>query len=115
IVFAVGECLHAVVLQPLIAELAPPTLVGRYMALFGITFSVGLAAGPSASASALAVSPQLPWIAGAGAGFAARRPAAAPVDRGRGRDARAPAGALARRTSRAGAARPRLRDRVNVS
>ena len=65
IVFAVGECLHAVVLQPLIAELAPPALVGRYMALFGITFSVGLAAGPSASASALAVSPELPWIAGA--------------------------------------------------
>jgi MFS family permease len=67
IVFAVGECLHAVVLQPLIAELAPPELVGRYMALFGITFSVGLAAGPSASASALAVSPELPWIAGAAA------------------------------------------------
>ena len=67
IVFAVGECLHAVVVQPLIAELAPPALVGRYMALFGITFSVGLAAGPSASASALAVSPELPWIAGAAA------------------------------------------------
>src|SRR4029079_18749164 len=62
IVFAVGECLHAVVLQPLIAELAPPELVGRYMALFGITFSVGLAAGPSASASALAVSPELPRL-----------------------------------------------------
>ena len=65
IVFAVGECLHAVVVQPLIAELAPPALVGRYMALFGITFSVGLAAWPSASASALALSPGLPWIAGA--------------------------------------------------
>ena len=65
IVFAVGECLHAVGLQPLIAELAPPALVGRYMALFGMTFAVGLAAGPAASASALSVSPELPWIAGA--------------------------------------------------
>jgi hypothetical protein len=37
------------------------------MALFGITFSVGLAAGPSASASALAVSPELPWVVGAAA------------------------------------------------
>ena len=80
IVFAVGECLHAVVVQPLIAELAPPALVGRYMALFGITFSVGLAAGPSASASALAVSPELPWLAGAAA-MLALLPVLSPVVR----------------------------------
>jgi MFS family permease len=80
IVFAVGECLHAVVLQPLVTELAPPALVGRYMALFGITFSVGLAAGPSASASALAVSPDLPWIAGAAA-MLALLPVLSPVVR----------------------------------
>lgn len=80
IVFAVGECLHAVVVQPLIAELAPPALVGRYMALFGITFSFGLAAGPSASASALAVSPELPWIAGAAA-MLALLPVLSPVVR----------------------------------
>jgi MFS family permease len=79
-VFAVGECLHAVVLQPLVTELAPPALVGRYMALFGITFSVGLAAGPSASASALAVSPDLPWIAGAAA-MLALLPVLSPVVR----------------------------------
>jgi MFS family permease len=80
IVFALGECLHAVTVQPLIAELAPPALVGRYMALFGISFSVGLAAGPSASASALALSPELPWIAGAAA-MLALIPALSPVVR----------------------------------
>ncbi|MGZ4291155.1 MAG: MFS transporter [Gaiellaceae bacterium] len=67
IAFGVGECLHAVVVQPLVSELAPPALVGRYMALFGMTFSIGLAVGPTASAAALAVSPQLPWLGGAGA------------------------------------------------
>lgn len=80
IVFAVGECLHAVVLQPLIAEIAPPALAGRYMALFGITFSIGLAAGPSASASALAVSPELPWLLGGGA-MLALLPVLSPVVR----------------------------------
>ena len=80
IVFAVGECLHAVVVQPLIAELAPPALIGRYMALFGITFSVGLAAGPAASASALAVSPELPWLVGAAA-MLALLPVLSPVVR----------------------------------
>lgn len=64
VAFAFGECLHAVVVQPLVAELAPAALVGRYMALYGITFSVALAAGPSVSASALDVSPQLPWAIG---------------------------------------------------
>src|SRR4029079_15177959 len=80
IVFAVGECLHAVVVQPLIAELAPPELVGRYMALFGITFSVALAAGPPLSASALAVSPALPWLAGSAA-MLALLPVLSPVVR----------------------------------
>jgi MFS family permease len=65
IVFGVGECLHAVTLQPFVAELAPPHLVGRYMALFGISFSIGLAGGPAASATALALSPSLPWLGGA--------------------------------------------------
>ena len=80
IVFAVGECLHAVVLQPLIAELAPPALIGRYMALFGITFAVGLAAGPAASASALSISPELPWLVGAAA-MLALLPVLSPVVR----------------------------------
>jgi hypothetical protein len=54
--------------------------MGRYMALFGITFSIGLAAGPAASASALAVSPELPWIIGA-ATMLALLPVLSPVVR----------------------------------
>jgi MFS family permease len=65
IAFALGECLHAIAIQPVVSMLAPPELVGRYMALVGMAFSIGLALGPALSASALAVSPSLPWIAGA--------------------------------------------------
>lgn len=80
VVFAVGECLHAIVMQPLISELAPPELMGRYMALFGITFSSGLALGPALSASALAISPSLPWV-GAAVVMAAVLPLVAAVYR----------------------------------
>jgi MFS family permease len=63
--FGIGECLHAVTVQPFVAEVAPPHLIGRYMALVGISFGVGLAVGPAASAGALALSPSLPWLGGA--------------------------------------------------
>ena len=52
-------------IQPYVAELAPPHLMGRYMAMFGISFSLGLAGGPAASGAALALSPTLPWVGGA--------------------------------------------------
>ena len=80
IVFGVGECLHAIAIQPVVSTLAPPELVGRYMALVGMSFSVGLALGPALSASALAISPSLPWIAGAIA-MAAVFPLVAPAYR----------------------------------
>ncbi|HEY6962783.1 MAG TPA: MFS transporter [Gaiellaceae bacterium] len=65
IAFGIGECLHAIGVQPFVADLAPPHLMGRYMALFGISFSLGLAGGPAASGGALALSPSLPWLGGA--------------------------------------------------
>lgn len=80
IVFGVGECLHAITIQPVVSMLAPPDLVGRYMALVGMTFSIGLALGPTLSASALAVSPSLPWAAGA-IGMAVVFPLVAPAYR----------------------------------
>ena len=72
--------LHAIAVQPVVSLLAPPELVGRYMALVGIAFSTGLALGPALSASALAISPSLPWIAGA-AGMAVVFPLVAPAYR----------------------------------
>jgi MFS family permease len=80
IAFAIGECLHAIAIQPVVSMLAPPELVGRYMALVGMAFSIGLALGPTLSASALAVSPRLPWIAGA-IGIAGVFPLVAPAYR----------------------------------
>jgi|SRR5581483_5961634 len=65
IAFGIGECLHAVVIGPLVSELAPPALVGRYMALFGMSFSAGMVLGPTLGASLLALSPNLPWLVGA--------------------------------------------------
>ncbi|HEY3463194.1 MAG TPA: MFS transporter [Gaiellaceae bacterium] len=80
IAFALGECLHAITIQPVVSTLAPPQLVGRYMALVGMAFSIGLALGPALSASALAVSPSLPWIAGA-IGITVALPLVAPAYR----------------------------------
>jgi MFS family permease len=60
IVIAIGECVQSVVLGPVVADLAPPHLLGRYMSLYSLTF---------------ATSPDAVWWGGAlvaamiGAGF----------------------------------------------
>jgi MFS family permease len=63
---AVGECLHATAFIPLIADLAPPALRGRYMATVGLSWWLGLALAPTVGGQLLAVSPSLPLIGGAG-------------------------------------------------
>src|SRR5207245_7226430 len=45
---AVGECLHTTALTPLAADLAPAGLRGRYLALIGFSWWIGLAIAPSA-------------------------------------------------------------------
>jgi len=47
VAIAVGECLHTTVLTPLTADLAPPALRGRYLAMIGFSFWIGLAVAPS--------------------------------------------------------------------
>jgi MFS family permease len=64
-VFAIGECIHAVVLGPLIADLAPPHLLGRYISLFSLMSTGGLALGPAIGAAVLATSPDAVWWGGA--------------------------------------------------
>jgi MFS family permease len=49
-VFAIGECIHAVVLGPLVADLAPPHLLGRYISLYALMGTGGLALGPAIGA-----------------------------------------------------------------
>jgi MFS family permease len=74
-VFAIGECVHAVVLGPLVADLAPPHLLGRYISLYSLMGTGGLALGPAIGSAVLATSPDAVWWGGAllaaviGAGF----------------------------------------------
>jgi MFS family permease len=65
IVIAIAECAQFVVLGPLVAELAPPHLLGRYMSLYGLTFTVGVALGPAVGGALLATSPDAVWWGGA--------------------------------------------------
>jgi MFS family permease len=75
IVFAIGECVHGVVLGPLVADLAPPHLLGRYMSMYALMATAGLALGPAIGGVVLAISPDAVWWGGAliaaviGAGF----------------------------------------------
>ena len=64
-VIAVAECAQFVVLGPLVAELAPPHLLGRYMALYGLTFTVGVALGPAVGGALLSPAPDVIWWGGA--------------------------------------------------
>jgi MFS family permease len=65
IVIAVAECAQFVVLGPLVADLAPPHLLGRYMSLYGLSFTVGVALGPAVGGVLLASSPDAIWWGGA--------------------------------------------------
>jgi len=64
-VFAVGECIHAVVLGPLVADLAPPHLLGRYISVYTLMATGGLALGPAIGGAVLATSPDAVWWGGA--------------------------------------------------
>ena len=65
IVIAIAECAQFVVLGPLVAELAPPRLLGRYMSLYGLSFTAGVALGPAVGGTLLATSPDAIWWGGA--------------------------------------------------
>jgi MFS family permease len=71
IAFGLGECLHATVLLPLVADLAPLELRGRYMASIGLSWWLGLALAPILGAPLLAVSASLAFLAAAALSIAA--------------------------------------------
>jgi MFS family permease len=70
-VFAVGECLHGVVQAPLVADLADPRLIGRYMAASASSWQVGFVIGPAAGGFLLDVSPTGLWLTAAAVCLAA--------------------------------------------
>src|SRR5882762_680185 len=65
IVFAIGECVHTNVLGPLVADMAPAHLLGRYLSLYSLTFTVSLALGPAIGGLLLQTSPDAIWWGGA--------------------------------------------------
>ena len=75
ILIAVAECGQFIVLGPLVAEIAPPHLLGRYMSLYQLSFLVGVASGQAVGGVLLGTSPDTIWWGGAfalaltGAGF----------------------------------------------
>jgi MFS family permease len=72
IAVAVGECFHTTALMPLVADLAPTSLRGRYMAAIGLSWWIGLALAPTLGTQVLSLSPLAAFLAsGVVAGVAA--------------------------------------------
>lgn len=65
ILVGIGECCYTTVLMPLVADLAPPNLRGRYMAAMGLSWWVGLALAPTLGTQVMSLSPALVFMAGA--------------------------------------------------
>jgi MFS family permease len=66
-----GECFHTAALVPLVADLAPAELRGRYMAAIGFSWWIGLALAPTLGTQLLAVSPGLTFAAASATAAAA--------------------------------------------
>ncbi len=88
LVFAVGECLHGAIQAPLSVDLAPPHLVGRYLAASSISWQIGWILGPAVGGLFLQHRPLLLWpvaaavnLACAGAALALERRLPEPVRR----------------------------------
>ena len=65
LVMSGGECLYDSVRSPLIADLAPEGLSGRYLAAAGFSWQLGFIIGPVSAASLLSLSPVALWASAA--------------------------------------------------
>lgn len=65
VLFSAGQCLHGAVQGPLVAGLAPPALVGRYMALLSLTWQLGFVVGPAGGGFLLQHEPLALWAVAA--------------------------------------------------
>jgi MFS family permease len=65
IVFAIAEVVHILVLGPLVADMAPAHLLGRYLSLYSLTFTLSLAIGPAIGGLLLQRAPDAIWWGGA--------------------------------------------------
>lgn len=71
VVLSLGECLYDSVRSPLVADLAPEGLSGRYLAAAGFSWQLGFVVGPAAGASLLALDARALWLSAAAACAAA--------------------------------------------
>ncbi|HJZ46225.1 MAG TPA: MFS transporter, partial [Roseiflexaceae bacterium] len=71
ITVGLGECFHTTVLMPLVADLAPANLRGRYMAVMSLAWWVGLAVAPALGVPVLSLSPTATFLAAAAVSLAA--------------------------------------------
>jgi MFS family permease len=71
VIVGVGECFFTTTLMPLVADLAPPPLRGRYMASMGLWWWIGLAIAPTAGLQLLSRSATAAFIAAAALAAAA--------------------------------------------
>jgi MFS family permease len=62
---AIGEIAHILVLGPLVADMAPAHLLGRYLSLYSLTFAGSLALGPAIGGLLLQTAPDAIWWGGA--------------------------------------------------
>jgi MFS family permease len=69
--FSGAECIYDSVRSPLVADLAPTGLSGRYLASAGISWQLGFVVGPAAGAALLGLAPAALWITSAGVCFLA--------------------------------------------
>jgi MFS family permease len=60
-IFVLGECLHGALYAPLVADLAEPRLVGRYMAFSSFSWQLGFLIGPAAGGFVLQHAPLALW------------------------------------------------------
>jgi MFS family permease len=65
IVLASAEIAHILVLGPLVSDMAPAHLLGRYLSLYSLTFAGSLALGPAIGGILLQTAPDAIWWGGA--------------------------------------------------
>ena len=70
LLFAIGECLHGAIHAPLSVDLAPPQLVGRYVAAASLSWQVGWIVGPAGGGFLLQHAPLVLWPVAAGVNVA---------------------------------------------
>jgi len=58
---SLAECLHDAVQGPLVSDLAPPDLRGRYMSVMGFSWQLGFIVGPAVGAFLLGLEPAALW------------------------------------------------------